>query len=122
MEFPAHLPELPENENEPWSANAVECYDLIRTNYARAYRSLQQIDDRLRLTIAKESLIDTRPLVVALHQEGLEEDWAEAIATCIYRLELKLEEAAAAASGRCSHSIFLACASLMGNLLSAALE
>lgn len=75
MSYPSQLLPLPDHE-EGWPAYILECFETIKGVYDHAYQSVQQADDQLRVSIAAESLIEIRPLLVALLDEkDVDDGW-----------------------------------------------
>jgi hypothetical protein len=90
--LPESLPDAP--SGRAWPETTKASYEMILREFHIAARNLQQMDDHLQLKITIENLVDIRPLVVGLRDDGVDPDWVENVARSLVDMQAALEDAA----------------------------
>ena len=93
------LADLPEGQ---WNANVHSAYQLIQTSYQHAIKIIaeERLSDPIRLNVIASDLLDQRPYLLGLVDEGVSRAWVEECAIrFVCALEV-LDEAVQSATGQ----------------------
>lgn len=94
MEAPQHLLPLPAPPpSRSWPANVRNTYSIVTSAYdqAIAIRELRS-SEPLRISVAKDRLIDIRPLLVGMEYDGISPDWTQQCAASLMAIDRDLAQ------------------------------